>query len=232
MNALVSPPPPVAPPPVAPPPVAPPPVAPPPVALPAGPLTEAEYLRIERTTAEGPRCEFDGARRLPMPGGSRRHVDIARRVEDALRALIAARPESHRAADPLTTYRSDLRLRVPAGRYRYPDVMVTPDPPAMLNGEQDTALNPRVIVEVLSPTTEHLDRGVKLSEYRAIPSLTDYLLLSQDEAAADHYRRTGGGESVPGEPGRWEVVSHAGRGAAAPLTGLGSFSLGAVFAAG
>ena len=81
-------------------------------------MTEAEYLRLERTTAEGPRHEFDGSRGIPMPGSSRRHVKLAKAVERALDDLIGDRP--------LETHRSDLRLRAPSGRYRDPDVMLTP----------------------------------------------------------------------------------------------------------
>ena len=215
-------------PPAAPP--VPPPTAPAPPAGPAA-MTEAEYLRVERTTAEGPRCEFDGSRRIPMPGVSRRHSFLVKAAERALDDLIAARPEPGRSARPLETHRESVRLRVPAGRYRYPDVFVCPRPPEMLDDEQDTVLDPLVIVEVLSPTTEHLDRGVKLTEYRAIPSLTDYLLLSQSEPACDHYRRTGGGAADPAAPDRWEVVTHAGPAAAVPLTaaGLGELALGPIY---
>ena len=199
--------------------------SPPAVPPPAVPvLTEAEYLRVERTSADDQRHEFDGTRRIPMSGASRRHVKVAKAVERALDDLIGDRP--------LETHRSDLRLRVPSGRYRYPDVMLTPDPPAMLDGEQDTVLNPRVIVEVLSPTTAATDQGVKLAEYRTIPSLTDYVLLSQDEPAADHYARVGGGAANPDEPDAWRVVTHAGPGAAVPLTGLGPLALAPLYPAG
>ena len=197
----------------------------------AGPaaMSEAEYLHTERTTAEGPRCEYDGSRRVPMPGASRRHSLTVKAVERTLDDLIAARPAAGRTARPLETHRESVRVRVPAGRYRYPDVFVCPAPPAMPDDEQDVVLNPVVIVEVLSPSTEHLDRGVKLAEYRAIPSLTDYVLLSQDGPAADHYRRTAGGAADPGAADEWAVVAHAGPDAAVPLTALGPLRLGAVF---
>ncbi|NNJ26596.1 Uma2 family endonuclease [Alienimonas chondri] len=195
-------------------------------------MTEADYLRIERAATEGLRAEFDSSRRIPMTGASLRHVDLSRRVEEALRSLIAARPAADRAARPLTTFRSDLRLRVPAGRYRYPDVMLTPDPPATLDDEQDTVLNPLPIAEVLSPSTEHVDRGAKLAEYRAIPTLTDYLLIAQDEPQIDHYRRTGGGAAEPNEADRWEVVRYTGEEAEVPLTNLGPLPLGQLYGTG
>ena len=196
--------------------------APSPAADPDRPLTEAEYLVIERA-AEGPRCEYDGTHRLPMPGNTRRHVDLAKAVERSLDDLIAA------AGLPLATYRSDLRMRVPSGRYRYPDVMLTPDPPEVLDGEQDTVLNPLVIVEVLSDSTAATDRGAKLREYRAIPSLTDYVLLQQDGPAADHYVRVGGGAAHPDEPDAWRLMSYDGADAAVPLAGLGELALGPLY---
>ena len=185
------------------------------------PLTEAEYLHIERTTPDGPRCEFDGAYRLPMPGSTRRHVKLAKAVERTLDDLIGDRP--------FETHRSDLRMRVPSGRYRYPDVMLVPDPPEMLDDEHDVVLNPLVIVEVLSESTAHTDRGAKLREYRAIPSLTDYVLLARDEPAADHDVRVGGGADHPDESDAWRLMSYEGPDAAVPLAGLGELKLGAVY---
>ena len=187
------------------------------------PLTEAEYLTIERA-AEGPRHEYDGSRRIPMAGASRRHGKLAKAVERALDDLIGDRP--------LETHRAELRLRVPSGRYRYPDVMLTPDPPALLDGEQDTVLNPLVIVEVLSDSTASTDRGVKLREYRDIPSLTDYVLLQQDGPAADHYVRVGGGAAHPDEPDAWRLMSYEGPDAAVPLAGLGGLALGPLYPRG
>jgi len=197
----------------------------------SAPMTEAEYLRIERAATEGLRAEFDGSRRIPMSGASRRHIILAKLIERLLDELIAARPAAERAARKLMTFRSDLRLRVPGGRYRYPDVLLTPDPPEVLDEEQDTVLNPLLIVEALSPSTERTDRGIKLAEYRTIPTLTDYLLVDQSEPLIDHYRRTGGGESNPGEPDRWEVTTHRGPTATVPLAGLGELNWGEAFGA-
>ena len=192
------------------------------------PLTEAEYLHIERTTPDGPRCEFDGTYRLPMPGTTFLHADIAKEAEKAIDRLIAARD----GGPPLMTFRTDVRLRVPSGRYRYPDVMLTTRPPQAPDDEHDIVLNPLVIVEVLFDSTEHVDRGAKLREYRGIPSLTDYVLLSQDGPVADHYTRVGGGADHPDEPDAWRVVTYEGPDAAVPLAGLGELRLGAVYEAG
>ena len=188
------------------------------------PLTEAEYLHLERTASDGPRCEFDGTHRLPMSGSTRRHVNIAKAVERSLDDLIGDRP--------FETYRSDLRMRVPSGRYRYPDVMLTPSPPRMLDDEHDVVLNPIVVIEVSSDSTAHTDRGAKLREYRSIPSLTDYLLLAQDGPVADHYVRVGGGAARPDEPDAWRLITYEGPAAAVPLDGLGELRLGAIYGTG
>ena len=183
----------------------------------AGRMTEAEYLRRERSAPGGPRHEFVDGRRIEMPGSSYRHNRIARRVARALEDAIGERAFEVVAADQ--------RLRVPSGRHRYPDVMVVPDPPELLDEEQDTVLNPLVVVEILSPTTAATDTGAKLREYRALPSLTDYLILAQDGPRAElHSRGPGGG---------WAEGTFAGADAAVPLAGLGAaLILGPLYPAG
>ncbi|QDT14951.1 Uma2 family endonuclease [Alienimonas californiensis] len=202
-----------------------PPAAPPPAAPAASPrpgsappvpdvrLTEAEYLHRERTEADGLRSELSHGELIPMAGESELHIDLAKAIERAFDDLIAGRP--------LKTFRSNMRLRVADGRYRYPDVMLTPRPPEMLDGEQDTVTNPLVLVEVLSPSTATVDRGAKLDDYRTIPSLTDYLIVSQDEPSVDHYTRLSATE--------WKLVTYSGPEAAVPVTGVGELTLGPLY---
>ena len=196
-------------------------LSPPPAAPETAPVdrvtSEAEYLHFERTAPGGPRYEFVDGELIEMSGSSRIHNLIAGRVYRAIGDLA---PEQQ-----FEVYQFDLRLRVRNGRHRYPDVMLTPSPPAMLDDEQDTVLNPLVLVEVLSPSTEAEDRGPKLDEYRAIPSVTDYLILSQDVPHCEHHVRRG--------PDRWEVATHAGPDAAVPLAVPGGeLRLGALYPAG
>ncbi len=178
-------------------------------------LVEEEYLRTERADADGLRHEFSNGEMLPMAGESELHIDLAKAIERMLDDLIGDRSRK--------TFRSNMRLRVPGGRHRYPDVMLTPRPPRMLDGEQDTVTDPLVIVEVLSPTTAHVDRGAKLDDYRTIPSLTDYLIVSQDEPLVDHYTRLSATE--------WKLVTHAGSDAVVPVTGVGGLTLGPLYPA-
>ncbi|NNJ27636.1 hypothetical protein LzC2_37430 [Planctomycetes bacterium LzC2] len=179
-------------------------------------LTEAEYLHNERAETDGLRTEYTQGKLLPMAGESELHIDLAKAIERALDDLIAGRP--------FKTFRSNMRLRVGGGRYRYPDVMLTPRPAEMLDGEHDTVTNPLVLVEILSPTTAVVDRGAKLDEYRTIPSLTDYLIVSQDEPSVDHYTRLSETE--------WKLVTYAGAEATVPVTDVGELTLGPLYPAG
>lgn len=77
----------------------------------------------------------------------------------------------------------------PTGLYTYPDVSVVCGGPVFEDDIADTLLNPQVLVEVLSDSTEAYDRGKKLAHYRSLPSLREVLLVSQDEVLVDHYVR-------------------------------------------
>jgi Uma2 family endonuclease len=135
--------------------------------------TVDEYLRRERDSVE--KHEFDDGRIIALAGGTRRHALIAANTLAALHGRLKG--------TPCLPYGSDLRIRV-AGRpkYVYPDVSVIcgeaqadPEDP---HGE--SFLNPRLIVEVLSPSTEKRDRGPKFDCYREMPSFREYVLIEQD----------------------------------------------------
>jgi Uma2 family endonuclease len=87
------------------------------------------------------------------------------------------------------TYSNDMRVKTTPTRYTYPDVVVVCDKPQFEDDEVDTLLNPTVIVEVLSASTKARDRGEKFFEYRALPSVKDYLVVSQDTMHVEHYTR-------------------------------------------
>ncbi len=82
-----------------------------------------------------------------------------------------------------------MRVRVNSGVYRYPDVVVVCGGEQFADEREDTLLNPTVIVEVLSPSTEAYDHGAKFAEYRTMPSLREYLLLSTDWVQAELFTR-------------------------------------------
>ncbi len=87
-------------------------------------------------------------------------------------------------------YSNDMRVQADGEKqYSYPDVVVVCGEPQFRDGREDTLLNPTVVVEVLSPSTEARDRGEKFLRYRQIASLTDYLLVAQNERRVEHFTR-------------------------------------------
>jgi len=89
---------------------------------------------------------------------------------------------------PCETYVSDMRLRISGtGLYTYPDVIVVCGPPLFTDGHRDTLVNPILIVEVFSASTEAYDRGEKFRHYRSIESFAEYVLVAQDKHSVDHF---------------------------------------------
>jgi Uma2 family endonuclease len=85
---------------------------------------------------------------------------------------------------------SDMRLKVSAtGLYTYPDIVIVCDKSQFEDAVFDTLLNPRVLVEVLSDSTEKYDRGAKFGHYRQLPSLQEFILVSQDKPLVERYCR-------------------------------------------
>jgi Uma2 family endonuclease len=120
-----------------------------------------------------------------MTGASLRHNVIALNIAALLRA--------HLRGSPCRTFMSDAKLRVAKlNSYYYPDVMVTCDARHQSISAADTVIEtPRLIVEILSTSTEATDRREKLLAYRSLPSLLEYVLVSQNEASIEIHRRQG-----------------------------------------
>jgi Uma2 family endonuclease len=128
------------------------------------------------------RSEYLDGEIFAMTGASERHNLLAGNLYTAFRAQL--RPRGCRV------YVSDMRVKVSAtGLYTYPDVTVVCGTPQFESTEVDTLLNPQVIVEVLSRSTEDYDRGTKFLHYRTLPSLTEYLLVAQDRVHVEHHLR-------------------------------------------
>jgi Uma2 family endonuclease len=142
-------------------------------------LSEGEYLTAERAAEE--KSEYLAGEVFAMAGASRAHSLI---VGNLVRTL------GNRLEDrPCEVYPADMRVQVrDSGLYAYPDVVVC-GPPRFLDEREDTLLNPTVIIEVLSPTTEAYDRGAKFAHYRRLPSLREYVLLSQTHAYLERFER-------------------------------------------
>ncbi|MFN0101265.1 MAG: Uma2 family endonuclease [Bryobacteraceae bacterium] len=134
-------------------------------------LTEAEYLAIE-AKAEF-KSEFFQGEMFAMAGASPDH----NRIQGDFFNELSNRLEQCGCE----VFTSDARIRVAAiGLYTYPDISIARGGAQFLDGVTGTLLNPAVIVEVLSPSTEAYDRGAKFQRYRALSSITEYILVSQD----------------------------------------------------
>jgi len=143
-------------------------------------LTEAEYLQVERAAEF--KSEFFGGEMFARAGGTPQHsliaTNLAREFKNALKH------------GPCVAYNADLRVKVEAtGLPTYPDLSVVCGPLELATGTDDTMVNPTLLVEVLSDSTEAYDRGKKFEHYRQIPSLREYLLVSQHEPRIEQFVR-------------------------------------------
>jgi len=170
--------------------------------LPTTPLTEEQYLSIERMAET--KSEFHDGQMFAMSGGSLNHSLLASRM---VAMLDRQMPPGCR------TFNSDLRIKVArAGLYTYPDCGVICGEPQFFGDQRDVILNPVLIVEVLSPSTEGYDRGKKFELYRTIPSFLEYLIVHQDRRHVEHYSKQ--------DDGSWLLREHAGLDAAVAIARL------------
>ena len=145
-------------------------------------LTQEEYLAFERKADI--KHEYCNGQLYAMSGASRAHNLISLNIAGELRAQLKGRT--------CEVYMSDMRVLVDAARsYRYPDVVVACDVPRFQDDVFDTLLNPTVIVEVLSLSTEARGRGEKFAEYAQLVSLREYILVAQKVVHVEHYLRQG-----------------------------------------
>ena len=152
-------------------------------------LMPEQYLEIE-SKAEF-KSEYYNGEMFAMAGAGRAHILICGNASDQLRRRLRE--------GPCEVYQSDMRVKVNAtGLYTYLDAVVACTP-QFLDDQEDTLLNPTLIVEVLSPSTEAYDRGRKFEHYRSVESLTAYLLVSSDRIHVDLFTRQ--------PEGRWLLAS-------------------------
>jgi Uma2 family endonuclease len=143
-------------------------------------LSPEEYLALERKAEV--RSEYLDGDMVAMSGGSREHNLIVINLAGEFRIQLKTRP--------CETYPSDMRVKISAtGLYTYPDVVVVCGEPEFEDESVDTLINPTLIAEVLSDSTEAYDRGAKFGHYRKIDSLMEYLLVSQTEPRIEQYVR-------------------------------------------
>jgi Uma2 family endonuclease len=143
-------------------------------------LTPEEYLALER--AAETRSEYLDGEMIAMTGGSFEHNLIAANLIYELRTRLKG--------GPCRILGGDMRILVPGtGLYSYADVVVVRGSPALADKYFDTLTNPIVLIEVLSPSTEAYNRGTKFEHYRALDSLREYLLVSQDRPRIEQFIR-------------------------------------------
>ncbi len=143
-------------------------------------LSPEEYLALERKSEI--KHEYFAGEMFAMVGASRRHNLIAANMIRVLGNQLLNRP--------CNVYPSDMRVKVRStGKYTYPDVVVACEEELFDDEEKDTLLNPVVLIEILSESTEAYDRGKKFEQYQSIESLTEYLPAAQDTHRIEQYVR-------------------------------------------
>lgn len=143
-------------------------------------LTPEQYLEIERKAEF--KSEYYQGEMFAMAGAKWAHNLLVGNLVRELGQQLRSRP--------CAVCPSDMRVRVnTSGLYTYPDVVVVCGKPEFADDQRDTLLNPNLLVEVLSPSTEAYDRGRKFELYRSIESLGEYLLVSSDRVQVDLYTR-------------------------------------------
>ncbi len=166
--------------------------------------TAEDYLAQERSSPY--KSEFHDGQIYAMTGASREHNLITVNIAGELRSQLKQRP--------CEAYVNDMRVKAAqAHGYHYPDVAIVCGAPQFEDGQFDTLLNPSVLIEVLSPSTEAYDRGAKFTHYRKIPSLREYLLVAQDQPSIEHYVRQ--------SDDAWLLTEAVGLEAVVPLDSVG-----------
>jgi Uma2 family endonuclease len=181
--------------------------------LPVAKVSVEEYLAIDRA-AEVP-SEYRDGEMVPMVAVSWEHSVIGVNVGSVLKERLAK--------TPCRVAGAPLRVRVSETRFVLPDVMVVCGKPVLADEHNDTLTNPKVIIEILSPSTADYDYGHKFILYRRIESFEEYVLVAQDEARVEVFRKT------PDK--RWVISTYEGLDTVANIESLGiSFQLADVYA--
>lgn len=177
-------------------------------------LTFEDWLEAERASLEE-RTEYVAGEVFAMTGASVEHNAIVVNIASELRTQMKGRP--------CQVYANDLKVRIrPADAGKYPDLIALCGEHQFQDGRRDVLLNPSLIVEVLSDSTEAYDRGKKFSIYRQIPSLREYLLVSQHQVLVELYSRA--------DDGRWTLADFSAPTDRVPLPSVGcTLSLAEVY---
>lgn len=144
--------------------------------------TPKEYLELEERADY--KSEYNDGTITPMTGGTTDHNQIAGNCYIAL--SLSLKRQNFRV------FFGDVRLWIPKIRsFKYPDVMVVAGEPEYYDDRKDTIMNPQVIIEVLSDSTEAFDRSEKFKLYQTIPTFQEYILINQSKVEIDQFFKTG-----------------------------------------
>ena len=179
-------------------------------------LTPEEYIAFERKAppdSEIVRYEYLNGELIAMSGASRAHNLITGNIVGELHNLLKS--------SGCETYANAMRVSSPlTSSYFYPDVVVVCEEPRFEDDVFDILLNPIILVEVLSPSTEAYDRGEKFSHYRHLASLQEYILVSQDKVLVERYRRPKKHETAPVTAKDWIFTAFQAPEDTLPLTSI------------
>ncbi|MCB1193809.1 MAG: Uma2 family endonuclease [Leptospiraceae bacterium] len=145
--------------------------------------TEQDYLAMERKAEF--KSEYYAGEVFAMAGAKEMHNLIVTNLIREISLFLKKKP--------CRVYPSDMRVKVSeTGLYTYPDITIVCGKSEFLDKQTDTLLNPHIIIEVLSDSTESYDRGKKFQLYRSLPSLEEYILISTSNRKVEKFRRENG----------------------------------------
>jgi Uma2 family endonuclease len=173
-------------------------------------FTVEEYLAFEEKALE--KHEFRNGKLVTMPGGTLDHGTIALLIATAFKIAL------RKSGLPNRVLGGDNQIWMPKlETYVYPDAAIIGEPPAFYpEGQKKGIMNPILIVEVLSDSTEAYDRGEKFNNYSTLDSFREYVLVSQKEPKVNVHFRTEKGSDI------WQIKTYSGMDASFPLQAFGA----------
>lgn len=174
-------------------------------------MTEAEYLAFERASES--KHEYIDGQIFAISGASRAHNLITVSVVAALYNQLRGKS--------CQVYAGDMRVKISPNRYTYSDLSLVCGEVKFADAEFDALLNPTLIIEVLSPSTEAYDRGKKFQYYRALASLQEYVLIAQDSPQIEPYVRQSENQGVDQANDIWQFSDAIGLEASLNLPSIG-----------
>ena len=180
-------------------------------AVPKRKMTPAEYLAIEKQAAF--KSEFFDGEMFPLHRDAPVGMAGASRPHNTLNENLSGEVHARLKGGRCRSFSRDQRVLIDrTGLYCYPDLFIVCGQVETAAGDEDTITNPRVVVEVLSPSTERYDRGAKFRNYQQLPSVQEYVLVSQDEPLCERFTRQA--------DGTWVFTSFVGMDAVLALTSV------------